>query len=43
MSLIRRSLVIAVFFCASAAIGVSAQSSSLTKSDRASTVSSVPE
>jgi hypothetical protein len=42
MSLIRRLLAFTVFFCVSAAIGVSAQSSSLTKSDRASTVSSVP-
>ena len=42
MSLIRHLLVIAILLSGSVAIGASAQGSSLAKSDRASTTSSVP-
>ena len=42
MSLIRHLLVIAILLSGSVAMGASAQGSSLTRSDRASTTSSVP-
>jgi hypothetical protein len=42
MSLIRHLLVIAILFGASVTSGASAQGSSLARSDRASTTSSVP-